>query len=70
MDRWFTVDVDRLLYVDRGVDTILCDRHFHPGPVTVVVKLSDEAISNLLYELHKTQLSAISGQLPYPAIPL
>jgi hypothetical protein len=38
MSKWVTLDCERALYVDRGRDTILCDRL--PSPITLVVKLA------------------------------
>lgn len=35
-DRWVTVHVERALYVDYGINTILCDRL--PSPITLVLK--------------------------------
>lgn len=34
---WQTLDCERVLYVDRGKNVILCDRL--PSPITLVVKL-------------------------------
>lgn len=45
-ERWLTIDAQRVLYVHRGRDVILCDNH-HPGPVTLVVKMTDEAIKRM-----------------------
>lgn len=39
-ENWITIDAERALYVDRGVNIILCDRL--PSPVTLLVKISDE----------------------------
>lgn len=59
LNRWITLEAERVLYVDRGRDVILCDRG-HSGSVTLVVKISDEeramawiekADFNLLVEL-------------------
>jgi hypothetical protein len=35
-DNWHTIECERVHYVDRGVNTILCDRL--PSPVTLVIK--------------------------------
>lgn len=48
MDRWVTIDADRVLYVDRGVDVILCDRDI---PHELVVKLTDEQAAKLAAQL-------------------
>lgn len=44
--RWITIEAERVLYVHRGRDVILCDRD-HPGPVTLVVKLTNEEMQKL-----------------------
>lgn len=41
LSRWITIEAERVLYVDRGRDVILCDRG-HKGPVTLVLKISDD----------------------------
>lgn len=46
--RWITIEAERVLYVDRGRDAILCDRG-HRGRVTMVLELSDD-------EAHKLRL--------------
>jgi hypothetical protein len=40
MFRWVTIEANRVLYVDRGRDVILCDRG-HRGPVTLVIQIED-----------------------------
>lgn len=35
-DRWVTVQAERALYVDHGVETILCDRL--ASPIIIVLK--------------------------------
>ena len=35
-ESWETIECERVLYVDRGKNVILCDRL--PSPVTLVVK--------------------------------
>lgn len=50
MSRWFTIEAERVLYVHRGRDVILCDRD-HSGPVTLVVRLSNQAIETALAEV-------------------
>lgn len=44
--RWFEVDVERLIEVDRGRDTILADR-WGRSHGTVLLKLSDASKANL-----------------------
>jgi hypothetical protein len=39
MSRWTTIEAERVLYVERVVETILCDRGFS-GPVTLLVKVA------------------------------
>lgn len=45
---WLIIDVERCLYVDRGVDVILCDRL--DGPTTLLVRVSEEQLSKLCRE--------------------
>ena len=45
--RWITLDVERVLYVHRGRETILCDRE-HPGAVTLVLQVTDGALTRAL----------------------
>lgn len=45
MSKWITIEAQRVLYVDRGRDVILCDRG-HPGPVTLVLKLEESAVAD------------------------
>lgn len=47
------IDTERALYVAHGVNVILCDRL--PSPVTLVVKLSDEAVEKLRTELQRKE---------------
>jgi hypothetical protein len=42
MSEWLTIECERALYVDRGRETVLCDRL--PSPITLVVKLTAQAI--------------------------
>jgi len=48
-DGWFTLNVERALYADRGRDAILCDRL--PSPTTLVVKISNAERERLKREL-------------------
>lgn len=45
-DQWITLEAERVLYVDRGRDVILCDRDCR-GPVTLVLRLSKAAWQTL-----------------------
>lgn len=47
---WITLDVERLLYVDDGVDIILCDR-WVPASGKIVVRLSSDAVAALKRDL-------------------
>ena len=47
---WLTIKADRVLYVDRGQDVILCDRDI---PHELVVRLSPEAMVALLRQVEK-----------------
>lgn len=38
---WIVIDVERALYVHRGVDVILCDR-FMPSPATLLIRMTPE----------------------------
>lgn len=48
---WITVDADRILYVARGRDTILCTDHAFPNGATLVLRISDDAKRSLRDEL-------------------
>jgi hypothetical protein len=50
---WITVEAERALYVARGRDTILCDDRHHDNQVTLVVRLSPEAIQKLKTDLER-----------------
>lgn len=39
MDQWITLRAERVLFVDEGRDTILCDRGYQ-GPIMLLVKLT------------------------------
>lgn len=39
---WVIIDVERVLYVDRGIDVILCDRLHAPTPTTLLVRMTPE----------------------------
>lgn len=48
MSQWITLDVERLLHVDRGRDAIACDRHFlGAGGGTLLLKLSDDTMKEM-----------------------
>lgn len=49
MSRWLTLQCKRVLYVDKGLNTILCDRM--PSPVTIVVNMSLASIAELLDQI-------------------
>jgi len=51
LGEWVTIECQRVMYADRGRETILCDRL--PSPVTIVVELSAEAKERLAAELTK-----------------
>lgn len=55
MSQWITIEAERVLYVDRGRNVILCDDH-HKGPVTLVVKVSKQDGAKL-----NASFSAMSG---------
>jgi tRNA A37 threonylcarbamoyladenosine synthetase subunit TsaC/SUA5/YrdC len=54
---WVTIDAERALYVDRGVETILCDRL--PGPVTLVLKVRADAIMEFVTPRHAQSFESI-----------
>lgn len=56
MDQWITVECERALYVDFGINVVACDR-LPSGPVTLLVKLSGE------------QIDKLHGQLPTQRYP-
>lgn len=43
---WLTIEAERILYVDRGRNVILCDRLPEAG--TLVLKLNDTQVAALL----------------------
>jgi hypothetical protein len=49
-ERWITIDAERVLYVHRGRDVILCDDH-SPGKRTIVVKVTEQTAAALAKEL-------------------
>jgi hypothetical protein len=52
---WLQLDASRVLYVDRGVNVILCDRL--PSDVTLVVKMTDEQIAAFIKDANSRQVS-------------
>jgi len=48
---WIKVDAQRVLYVDRGRNVILCTEHTFPNGAEFVLRLSDEAKAALRKEL-------------------
>jgi hypothetical protein len=47
---WATIDAETALYVDRGRETILCDRL--PSPVTLVLKIKQGSIPEFVFPRH------------------
>jgi hypothetical protein len=60
MDRWITLKAKRVLYVQFGRDVILCDRE-HPGPVTLVLCVSGDALKDALALLPKRDWARDGG---------
>lgn len=50
-DTWLPIDVERILYVDRGREVILCDRHDYRGTATLLMRMSPEGLAKLRAEL-------------------
>ena len=46
MSEWITVEVERALYVDFGINVVACDR-LPGGNLTLLLKLSDEQLKKL-----------------------
>lgn len=53
-ERWITLDVERVHYVDRGRDVILCDRN-QPGRITLVMKVTREAMEETIADYRDGQ---------------
>lgn len=51
---WIRVQAERVLYVHRGRDVILCTEHSFPSGAEYVLRLSDEAKEALRRELATT----------------
>lgn len=51
-DRWVTVEAVRALYVDDGINTILCDRL--PSDVKLVLRMTPQQISAASNALSKS----------------
>lgn len=49
-EKWVTVRVERVLYINRGRDVILCDDNF-PNGAELVLRLSPEAVQKLRDDL-------------------
>lgn len=47
---WITVHADRILYVDYGIDTILCDRVM-PARGTLVLRMTREQIDAVVRQV-------------------
>ena len=47
---WITINAEQVLYVDRGINVILCDRNI---PHELVVRLSPEAVAALLAQIKR-----------------
>lgn len=47
---WVTVHADRILYVDYGVDIILCDRNM-PSAGTLVLRMTREQIDAAIKQM-------------------
>jgi hypothetical protein len=56
MSVWIKVDAERVLYVSRGRDVILCTEHTFPDGAEFVLRLSDETAARLRSELDPTTL--------------
>jgi predicted phage tail protein len=50
---WITIEAERILYVDRGRETILCDRVVLPTAGALVVRLSDEQVKQLAAQIQR-----------------
>ena len=48
---WIKVDAERVLYISRGRDVVLCTEHTWPDGAELVLRLSDEAKAKLRKEL-------------------
>ncbi len=46
---WITIEAERILYVDRGRNVILCDRL--PGAGTLVLQLTTEQVATALKQM-------------------
>lgn len=51
MSDWIKVDAERVLYISRGRDVILCTEQTFPNGAEFVLRLSDEAKDALRKEL-------------------
>lgn len=54
MSRWITIDAERILYVHRGRDTILCTMHEFPLGATLVLRVKDDQLP----ETNRSELCA------------
>lgn len=48
---WITIEADRILYVDRGRELILCDRVALPSAGALVLRLSADQIKQLAAQI-------------------
>lgn len=55
MSVWVKVDAERVLYVSRGRDTILCTEQTWPNGAEFILRLSDESAATLRKELTEPQ---------------
>lgn len=53
MNVWIKVEAERVLYVHRGRDVILCTEHTFPNGAEFVLKLSPAARESLRQELNR-----------------
>lgn len=58
MSHWFHIEVERVLDIDRGVNTILCSRQLGPE---IVVRMTDEAIEKLKRQFLSTNGNREAG---------
>jgi len=61
---WIRVDAERVLYIHRGRDVILCTEHSFPNGAEFVLRLSDKAKDALQKELILKSAPLAASSLP------
>lgn len=64
VSQWLQIDVERVLTVDRGRETILCDRSNAPNGATLIVRVSNESIKRLREECSKAIFRSTTDERP------